>query len=350
MTRNVPTLFFLLLLFLITAAFLGLIADYLLSVFWAIVLALLFYKVQNHIEAHIPGRQNLAAGLTLALIIVIVIVPFFLISMAVISQGVVIYEQIESGEINIEAQIASLRGWLPSIENFFEKLNINTEEIRVNFKKSLTNITQSLAGRIIGLTQNLVTFVILFLLMLYILFFFLRDGKMLVNKLIWALPIGDEKEWQLLHRFDSVARATVKGSLVVAILQGSIGGLLFWAVGIPAAALWGVLMTILSLLPLGSGIVWLPTAIFLIAQAEVGRGISVLIVGTFIIGLLDNFLRPKLVGNDTKMPDYLILISTLGGLSWFGVSGFVLGPIIAAFFLTCWELFGQESTSPESLL
>jgi predicted PurR-regulated permease PerM len=139
----------------------------------------------------------------------------------------------------------------------------------------------------------------------------------------------------------------VKGSLVVAILQGSIGGLLFYVVGIPGAVLWGVLMTLLSLLPLGSGIIWLPAAIILYSQGEVGKALLIVAVGALIIGLLDNFLRPHLVGGDTKMPDYLILLSTLGGIAWFGVSGFVLGPIIAAFFITAWEMMG-EGISPDN--
>lgn len=341
-TKNVPSFFFLLLVFLITAAFFGLIKDYLFAVFWAIVLSLLSYQVQNRIAARLPGRNNLAAGLTLSLIILIVIVPFLFVSMAIVTQGISIYEQIETDEINIQGQLESLRSRIPAIESFLQRFDIDIDEIRENISKSLTSITKNLAAKLIGITQNLFSFVILFFLMLYILFFFLRDGKELVDKLIWVLPIGDQKEWQLLHRFDSVARATVKGSLVVAILQGGIGGLLFWAVGIPAPAIWGVLMTFLSLLPLGSGIVWVPAAIIFLIQADYARGIVVLAVGSLIIGLLDNFLRPRLIGNDTKMPDYLILLSTLGGLSCFGISGFVLGPIIAAFFITCWELLGRE--------
>ncbi|NND07628.1 MAG: AI-2E family transporter [Saprospiraceae bacterium] len=341
-TRNVPSFFFLLLVFLITAAFFGLIIDYLFSVFWAVVLSLLFYQAQNRIAAQLPGRNNLAAGLTLTLIILIVIVPFLLVSMAIVSQGISIYEQIETDEINIQGQLESFRSRIPAIESFFQRFDIDIDEIRENISKGLTSITKNLAGKLLGITQNIFSFLVLFFLMLYILFFFLRDGRKIVDKLVWVLPIGDQKEWQLLHRFDSVARATVKGSLVVAILQGSIGGLLFWVVGIPAPALWGVLMTFLSLLPLGSGIVWIPAAIIFFIQADYGRSIVVLAVGSLIIGLLDNFLRPRLVGNDTKMPDYLILLSTLGGLNWFGISGFVLGPIIAAFFITCWEMLGKE--------
>ncbi|MEL7162150.1 MAG: AI-2E family transporter [Bacteroidota bacterium] len=130
---------------------------------------------------------------------------------------------------------------------------------------------------------------------------------------------------------------------MVAIVQGSIGGVLFALVGIPAALLWGVAMTLLALLPVGgSAIVWLPAAVILFAQGFVGRAIAIVIVGTLIIGLVDNLLRPLLVGRDTEMPDYLVLISTLGGITYFGLSGFVIGPTIAALFITVWEMMGKD--------
>ncbi|MBK8506468.1 MAG: AI-2E family transporter [Saprospiraceae bacterium] len=333
MKRNAASAFFLVLLFAVTLTFFGLIKDYLLAVFWAVVLALLFRTTQDKILMRVRHQKNLAAGLTLMGIVLIVILPLFFIGYAVTGEAIAFYNKIDSGEINIKDKLDNLKNQWPVVEGFLERLNLDVTQIRSSFNEAIANASKALASSILNFTQNIIGFLIQLFIMLYILFFFLRDGRELVKKLVWVLPIGDDKEWALIRRFESVARATVKGSLVVAMTQGIAGGLLFAAVGIPGAVLWGVLMTIVSLLPLGSGVIWLPAAIILFAQGEITRAVVVFVVGALIIGLLDNFLRPRLVGNDTKMPDYLILLSTLGGLAWVGISGFVLGPIIAAFLL-----------------
>jgi predicted PurR-regulated permease PerM len=179
--------------------------------------------------------------------------------------------------------------------------------------------------------------------MLYILFFFLRDGGRLVAALIRALPLGDVRERELLVKFSEVTRATIKGTLVVGCVQGAIGGLLFWILGIPAPVFWGAVMAVFSVMPVvGPGIVWGPAAIILIAGGHIFKGIVLIAGGVVLIGLVDNVLRPLLVGRDTQMPDYLVLLATLGGLSVFGIAGFVIGPVIAAFFLVVWEMFAQE--------
>ncbi len=341
MKKDLPFLFFLLLLSLVTAAFLGLIKAYLLSVFWAVTLALLFHDVQEYVLSRTNGRRNLSAAITLSGIILLVIIPVFFVGQAVVTQAIDTYQKFESNEVDLQQRIESWKRKLPAIDPYLDRFGIDFERVKSSLNDALGTATQALTSRVINITQNIVGFLIQFFLMLYVLFFFLRDGKDLVLRLVWVLPIGDKDEWKLLNRFESVTRATVKGSLVVAIVQGTIGGVLFWSVGIPAAALWGVLMTILSLLPLGSGIIWVPAAVIFFSQGDYVKGIVILAVGGLVIGLVDNFLRPRLVGSDTKMPDYLILLSTLGGLTWFGVSGFILGPVIAALFITCWSMIGE---------
>lgn len=342
MKRNTPHLFFLLLVLLVTTAFFGLIKDFLLAVFWAIVLAILFHSTYRYIGIKLKGRKNVAAGLTLLSILLLVIIPLTFLAITLINESIQVYEQIQGGDINIQERIDNFQTQIPEVVSYLEKFGVDAEKIQESIGEAVAEATQNLAGKAIGITQNIFGFVVQFFLMLYILFFFLRDGRRLIHQLVWVLPLGDENERKLLARFASVARATVKGSLIVALVQGTIGGLLFWSVGIPAAVLWGFLMTILSLLPVGSGLVWGPAAIILFTQGQIGKAIAILIVGALVIGLVDNLLRPRLVGSDTKMPDYLILLSTLGGLAWFGLSGFVLGPIIAAFFVTCWAMLGEE--------
>jgi predicted PurR-regulated permease PerM len=171
----------------------------------------------------------------------------------------------------------------------------------------------------------------------------LRDGSQLFATLIRVLPLGDGRKRQLLAKFADVSLATIKGTLVVGIVQGAIGAILFWALGIPAPVFWGSLMAVFSVLPaVGPGLIWLPAAVILLGMGQIVKGIVLIAAGVLVIGLVDNVLRPVLVGRDTQMPDYLVLLATLGGLAIFGVSGFVIGPVIAAFFLVVWDMFAQE--------
>ncbi len=342
MQKNFPHIFFLVLVILVTGTFIGLIGEFMMGIFWAVILTVLFHQTFDKLKIRLKGRENLAAGLTLLLIILIVIIPILFIGSSLVSESIFYYEKVNSGEIDLKGKIDEIRNSIPMSIGVLEGYGLDLDKAKEGLNDLITNGSQMAAGQALKITQNFFNFFLQFGVMLYVLFFLLRDGKQLIQNIIWVLPIGDEKELALIRRFESVARATVKGSLLVATLQGIIGGILFWAVGIPAAMLWGVVMMFLSLLPIGSTIIWLPAAIILFFQGEIGRAVVIVIVGALVIGLADNILRPRLVGQDTKMPDYLILISTLGGISWFGLSGFVIGPIIAALFITVWQMVGKE--------
>jgi predicted PurR-regulated permease PerM len=179
--------------------------------------------------------------------------------------------------------------------------------------------------------------------MLYLLFFLLRDGKALAERIKQAIPLGADQKTALFSRFADVVRATVKGGILVAIVQGALGGLAFWFLGIHAALLWAVVMAFLSLLPaVGAALVWLPVAIYLLTSGAMWQGIGLIAYGVLVIGMVDNILRPALVGKGTKLPDYVVLISTLGGIEVFGLNGFVIGPLIAAIFMVTWEIFSAS--------
>jgi predicted PurR-regulated permease PerM len=155
-----------------------------------------------------------------------------------------------------------------------------------------------------------------------------------------------EQKRDLFNKFTAVIRATVKGNIVVALVQGALGGVIFWLLGVHAAVLWGALMAVLSLLPaVGSALVWLPVAIYFLVTGAIWQGIVLISFGVLVIGLVDNVLRPILVGKDTKMPDYVVLVATLGGMAIFGLNGFVIGPAIAAMFIAAWDIF-SASKSP----
>lgn len=342
MKKRLPHIFFLTLIFLVTAAFFGLVNEYLLAIFWAVVLAILFHSTHRWFLQKTNHKENVASALTLLTILLLVVIPLLIVAASITNQGIDVYQKINSGELDINQPLQQIQERIPTADKWLNRIGLSVEKIRISIQESASTLAQLAGNRVLGFTQNTLGFLVQFSIMLYVLFFFLRDGLKILQAATRVMPLDDKDEWELMHRFASVARATAKGSLIVALCQGAIGGVLFWAVGIPGALLWGVLMTVLSLLPVGSGLIWGPAAVILFAQGEVARAVIIVIVGVLLIGLIDNFLRPRLVGQDTKMPDYLILISTLGGITWFGLSGFVLGPIIAALFVTCWQMLGKN--------
>jgi predicted PurR-regulated permease PerM len=193
-------------------------------------------------------------------------------------------------------------------------------------------------------SQNTLDFSVNFLVMLYLLFFLLLDGDKLMRRIQRAVPLDPKVQQRLYRNFTSVVRSTVKGNVVVAAIQGALGGIALMVLGIPGALLWGVIMALLSLLPaVGAALVWGPISIYLLASGKVAQGLGLIAWGTVVIGLVDNLLRPMLVGKETRMPDYVVLISTIGGMSLFGISGFVIGPVIAALFIAAWDLSAAEA-------
>ncbi|MDH3735381.1 MAG: AI-2E family transporter, partial [Gemmatimonadota bacterium] len=156
---------------------------------------------------------------------------------------------------------------------------------------------------------------------------------------------------RMLDKFVSVSRAMVKGTFLIGIIQGALAGVAFWIAGIPSVAFWSTIMAVLSIIPgIGAALVWVPAGIYLISVGETGAGIGVLIWCGIVVSTVDNLLRPWLVGRDTQMPDLMILLGTLGGLAVFGAAGVIVGPIVAALFITVWELYGEafKSVLPEA--
>jgi len=345
MADNVPhRLFFGALLLIVTAAFIWLIRGFLQPIFWAVALCIVFYPVHERLRKRFgDDRRTLAALLSVLLVMLVVVLPLAGVVTAVTTQAAGLYDRLASGEIDINSGIAWVRERTPAVIAFGERIGIDLSRIQEQASSSAVSISQFMATQALALGQNTLRVAVFFFLMVYLLFFFLRDGRLLMEGLIRALPFGDERERHLLELFAAVSRATIKGTLVVGVVQGMLGGVLFAILGIGAPVLWGVVMALLSILPaVGPALVWLPAAIILIATGSVVSGIVLIAVGALIIGLADNVLRPILVGRDTKMPDYLILLSTLGGLTAFGLAGIVIGPIIAAFFLSVWKMAEEE--------
>jgi len=336
--------FFLGLLAVLTLLLFLVLSGFFQPIFWAALMGVLFQPVQNWFETKLKGRPSLAAVMTLLVILVTVLVPSFLVGGAVADQGLQLYQSLQDGEINPGAILERLEQSLPDEAVVaLERAGIDSETIQDRISQAALDASGFIAGLAVSVGQNVGRFAAMFFIMLYLLFFALRDGAAMLDKLTWALPLGDERERDLFTKFAEVGRATIKGTLVVGGVQGILGGVIFVILGIQGAVFWGTVMIFLSILPaVGATLVWLPASLFLLVGGSAGKGLILLLYGFLVIGLADNILRPLLVGRDTKMPDWLILVSTLGGLTTFGISGFVIGPIIAAMFLAVWTMFGEQ--------
>jgi predicted PurR-regulated permease PerM len=360
MNNNVAQrIFFGLLLVVVTIAFLWLIRAFLQPIFWAVALGIVFYPLHQRLNKLLGNRPRLAAATSVIAIVLIVVLPLAAVITAMATEAAALVERIRTNEIDLQSAIVWGRDQVPLVARTLESIpGIELDRLTSQLSSMAVTSSQFLASRAVSLGQDTIRVAVYFFLMLYLLFFFMRDGTTILDGLVRALPFGDARERHLLERFAQVSRATIKGTLVVGVVQGLIGGVLFWAVGFHAPVLWGVVMALLSIIPaVGPSLVWIPAAIILLVQGFtvdaadptapsqavlIWKGIAVIIVGALVIGLADNLLRPILVGRDTRMPDYLILLSTLGGLLGFGLAGIVIGPIIAAFFLSVWEMAEEE--------
>ncbi len=341
--------FFVALLVVVTIAFLWLVRGFLQPVFWAVALGIVVFPVHGRIERRLGGRKSLAAAASMLLVLVVVILPLGGIIAAVTTEAAGLYARLADGDIDPGGIYRFVERNLPQLVSLLQSVGIDPERLQAQLSAGAVEASRFIASSALEIGQDTLRVTVFFFLMIYLLFFFLRDGRRMLDGLVHALPLGDERERHLLARFAEVSRATIKGTFVIAVIQGAIGGAAFAVLGIGAPVLWGVVMALLSIVPaVGPALVWVPAAIMLIAGGSLVSGIVLVAVGVFIVGLVDNLLRPILVGRDTRMPDYLILLSTLGGLTAFGLAGVVIGPIIAAFFLSVWamaaEEFGEEPT------
>lgn len=343
---------FLVLLVVVSIAFGWILLPFYGAVFWAAVFAILFTPLYRLFLAGSRGRRNLAAFLTLLVALLIVILPLTLIGISLAQQAALVYESIRSGTIDFGAYFQQMVKALPSwLVQVMDRLGVgNIASLRDTLSGRVAQDSQAVARQAFSLGQNATDFLISFAIMLYLLFFLLRDGALLAARIQLAIPLSAQHKRNLLEKFTTVIRATVKGNIVVAATQGALGGLIFWILGIEGPLLWGALMALLSLLPaVGAALVWLPVALYFLAIGAFTQGMVLIAYGVLVIGLVDNLLRPLLVGKDTQMPDYLVLVSTIGGMALFGLNGFVIGPVIAALFIAAWDLFAstQEVQHPE---
>ncbi len=338
----------LLLLVSVTVAFGWILAPFFGTILWSAIIALMFAPVYRRLLARMNRRRTLAALATLMIAVVIVIVPFALLTASLANEAATVYKHIESGEWNVALYFHRVFDALPdSVMALLDRFGMaDFPTLQKRLTAGLAQASQFVATNALSIGQNSFGFVASLFITLYLAFFLIRDGESVARTLRQAIPLAPEHKRELLAKFATVIRATVKGGLLVAAIQGALGGIAFWFLGVNAALLWAVLMAFLSLLPaVGAGLVWVPVAIYLFVTGAIWQSVALVAWGVLVIGLIDNLLRPVLVGKDTGMPDYVVMITTLGGMAVFGINGFVVGPVIAAMFFAVWHIYVASRAS-----
>ncbi|HUU66306.1 MAG TPA: AI-2E family transporter [Methyloceanibacter sp.] len=320
------------------------------AILWAVILATVFAPVHRWIRAAMRAWRNLAALTTLLIIVTIVLLPLALTAASLANEATNLYEQVQTGELDFGKFLQEILDALPAwATGLLDQIGVtNVGDIQKGLTALLKEGSQFFATQAVVVGQGTANFIISAFIMLYLLYFLLRDGGALSRSVKAAVPLEHDQKRALFEKFTVVVRAMVKGTILVAVVQGALGGFIFWLLGIHAPVLWGVVMAFLSLLPaLGAAVVWLPVALYLLATGAVWQGVVLIVFGAGVIGLVDNVMRPYLVGKDTRMPDYVVLISTLGGIAIFGLNGFVIGPLIAAMFIAVWGIASGANAKSE---
>lgn len=336
---------FLLFLGLVTFALLMVVLPFARPLLWAAMGAIVFQPLYRWFLLRRPGKESQSALASMVVILFAVVLPSLWIGSAVVDEAAGLFLAFSEGDIDVAIYFEQVFSALPAniqtslASAGFGELSAVQERVTAFVQASLGLIAQqalAIGGSVFG-------FVLSFGIALYVGFFLLRDGRVVGDAVLAALPMERGVADRLAERFLTIVRATIKGSVVVGLVQGALGALTFWIVGVPSVLLLGVIMAIASLLPaLGPAIVWVPAAIYLLATGAIWEGVAVIVSGVALIGMADNVLRPILVGRDTGIPDWLILVTTLGGIAMMGLSGIVVGPLVCGLFLAGWSIFAEQ--------
>lgn len=334
---------FLFFLVAVTILFLTLLWPFFTPILWAIVLSILFHPLSDWFAALFGGRRFLAVTVALLCILALVVVVLFGVGTLVANEAASLYYRLASQDAGYYLNLVEQQ---PLVERALHFFNIEEGELRSRIIEVGQSGTAWIASQLFNIGSNAASFVLDLFIMLYLVFVLLRSGEDIKAHIIRALPLEHDKSEFLFSRFGRTIHALFRGTLIVALAQGTVGGILFAIAGVPNALLWAIMMCIFALVPaVGPAVVWLPTGLILLATGNISGALIVLIGGALIVGLLDNFLRPLLIGRDLEMSDALVMLSIISGLLAFGPSGIVIGPVVAALFLAAWSLFEKEYQS-----
>ena len=336
---------FLLFLGLITLALVYVAWPFASALLWAVLAAIMFQPLYQWILRRLGGRENRAAIATLLIITVAIVVPGIAIGNVIVGQVLQIYGALQGEGIGAAVYFDRIHDSLPArLRAMLDASGYGEFEVlQARVAGFLRDSLGLIARHALEIGGNAFAFLLAFAVGLYVTYFLLRDGRRLAGEVRATLPLEAPVAERLAASFVAIVRATIKGSVVVGLVQGMLGTITFWIVGFPSAVLLGVLMAIFSLLPaVGPAIVWVPIGTYLLVTASIWQGVVVIGSGALIVGMADNLLRPVLVGRDTGIPDWLVLVTTLGGIAAFGLSGIVVGPVIGGLFLAGWSIHREQ--------
>jgi predicted PurR-regulated permease PerM len=332
--------FLLLLVGAISIAFVAMIRSFVLTIVLAAIFAGLCYPAYRRVVRWSGGRSALAAAGTLLLALLLVLAPLVAALGAAAGEALRMTETVGPRVAQLVKEPSALEGHLASLPGYTYVAPYR-EQILTKASELIGSVGAFLFDALSATTRATVVFVFHFFVLLYAMFFFLTDGPSLLQRVVPYVPLSEGDKRRMLDKFVSVTRATLKGTVLIGTTQGVLSGFAFWVVGIEGPIFWGTVMTVLSIVPgVGGALVWAPAAIVLALTGAVGRAAALAAFCALVVGSVDNILRPRLVGRDTEMHELVIFVSTLGGLMMFGATGFILGPVLAALFVTVWEMFG----------
>lgn len=325
----------------ISLVFLWLIRNQVIALLAGSILAGLSTPLYKKLLRLTRDRGSIASALTVLLLLLLIIIPGIALVFVVAAQAVEVTQAVGPWIQRQAARTDELDALLERLP-FAEYLAPYRDQVSAKLAQLAGTVGQFVVGVLASATKGTASFFLNLFIALYSTFFFLKHGGRVLERILYYLPLKSEDEDRLVNRFLSVARATIKGTLVIAIVQGGLGAAGLALMGIGGAVFWGAVIAVLSLIPaVGAAVVWVPVTVYLIAVGKVGPAIFIVVWFSVIVGTSDNLLRPFLVGKDTQMSDLMVLVSTLGGLATFGMSGLLLGPIVAALFDTVWAIYGE---------
>ncbi|CAK8712983.1 MAG: putative PurR-regulated permease PerM [Candidatus Electronema aureum] len=325
---------------LISALFLTMIQQFLMTIFMAALFSAMTHPIHRWLTPRLNNRENLASILIIAAIFCLILVPLGILIGVVVSQAMDVGQSVTPWVESFVKEPGLLSKYLEKIPHY-QKILPYRDMIFGKGGEVVSNISTLLINSLSSIAKMTLNALVNVVIMLYVMFYFLTTGDLLLNKILYYLPMSHEDEELLLRRFTSVAGATMKSTLIIGIFQGGLCGLAFAFAGLPWAAFWGTVMAVLSIVPVvGTAGVWVPALIILAVKGDFSGVLILAVICGAVAGNLDNLLRPRLVGQDTEMHDLFVLFGTLGGIALFGIIGIIVGPIIAALFITLWEMYG----------
>lgn len=327
---------------ILSVLFFAIISKFTIAIVMAAVFAAMSQPIYKFFGRVFKNKPNLNTGLTLASITALIFVPLSVLIGVVVEEAIDVSQKISPWVKKRISEPSAFSDYLSSLP-FYEQFSQYSDTIIEQAGQVASKLSNFLFTNLSSIGFSTLSFAFMFFIFIYTMFFFLRDGEKILDKILYYIPLNDADERRMINDFTSVSRATLKGTLVIGFIQGTLAGLGFWVAGIESPVFWGTIMIVLSIIPvIGSALIWIPACIILAANGEFLTASILAFYCGMLVGSVDNILRPRMVGRDTKMHELLILLSTIGGISVFGISGFIIGPIIAALFVTLLDIYGEQ--------